>query len=59
MIQELYDIVVLPGMRRPSALGFRTDEARRVLSVAGSDVGCGTQIGPMAQQERRLLCPSP
>ena len=39
MIQELYDVVILPGMRRPSALGFCTDEVHRVLSVAGSDVG--------------------
>ncbi|MCH8863487.1 MAG: TIGR03032 family protein [Proteobacteria bacterium] len=38
VIQELYDVVVLPGMRRPSALGFRTDEVRRVLSVADSNL---------------------
>jgi uncharacterized protein (TIGR03032 family) len=24
--QELYDVVVLPGVRRPKALGFQTDE---------------------------------
>lgn len=35
IINELYDVVVLPGARRPSALGFRTDEIRRVLSVGG------------------------
>ncbi len=39
VIQELYDVVVLPGVRRPSALGFRTDEVRRVLSVADNDLG--------------------
>jgi len=33
VIQELYDVVFLPGLRRPSALGFQTDEVRRVLSV--------------------------
>lgn len=34
LIQELYDVAVLPGIRRPCALGFRTDEIRRTLSVA-------------------------
>ncbi len=35
VIQELYDVVFLPGLRRPSALGFQTDEVRRVLSIGG------------------------
>ena len=34
VVQELYDVVVLPGVRRPSALGFKTDEIRRTLSVS-------------------------
>lgn len=33
MVQELYDVVPLPGVRRPMALGFKTDEIRRVLSI--------------------------
>lgn len=33
VVEELYDVVVLPGVRRPMALGFKTDEIRRVLSV--------------------------
>lgn len=33
IVDELYDIVVLPGVRRPMALGFKTDEIRRVLSM--------------------------
>jgi uncharacterized protein (TIGR03032 family) len=33
VVRELYDVVVLPGARRPSALGFKTDEIRRTLSV--------------------------
>jgi uncharacterized protein (TIGR03032 family) len=33
IVRELYDVVVLPGTRRPSALGFKTDEIRRTLSV--------------------------
>ncbi len=33
VVEELYDVVTLPGVRRPMALGFKTDEIRRVLSV--------------------------
>lgn len=33
VIQELYDVVALPGITRPSAIGFKSDEIRRVLSV--------------------------
>jgi uncharacterized protein (TIGR03032 family) len=33
MVEELYDVVALPGVRRPMALGFKTDEIRRVLSI--------------------------
>lgn len=33
IVQELYDVVALPGVRRPTALGFKTDEIRRVVSV--------------------------
>lgn len=33
IVDELYDVVVLPQVRRPMALGFKTDEIRRVLSI--------------------------
>jgi len=33
VVSELYDVIVLPGVRRPMALGFKTDEIRRVISV--------------------------
>jgi uncharacterized protein (TIGR03032 family) len=33
IVDELYDVVALPHVRRPMALGFKTDEIRRVLSV--------------------------
>lgn len=33
VVEELYDVIPLPGVRRPMALGFKTDEIRRVLSV--------------------------
>ncbi len=33
IVSELYDVVTLPGVRRPTALGFKSDEIRRVISV--------------------------
>jgi uncharacterized protein (TIGR03032 family) len=33
MVSELYDVVVLPGVVRPTALGFKTDEIQRLLSI--------------------------
>jgi uncharacterized protein (TIGR03032 family) len=33
MVSELYDVIVLPGVVRPMALGFKSDEVRRLLSV--------------------------
>ena len=32
IIEELYDVGILPKVQRPMALGFRTDEIRRVIS---------------------------
>ena len=31
VVTELYDVVVLPGLERPMALGFRTDEIERTV----------------------------
>ena len=33
VVDELYDVITLPGVRRPMALGFRTDEIQHVLSI--------------------------
>ncbi len=33
IVEELYDVGILPGVRRPMAVGFKTDEIRRVLTV--------------------------
>jgi uncharacterized protein (TIGR03032 family) len=32
-VHELYDVVCLPGIHRPQALGFKTDEIRRALTI--------------------------
>jgi len=33
VVEELYDVQVLPGFRRPMAIGFRSDEIRRIISI--------------------------
>ena len=33
LVEELYDVVTLPSVRCPMALGFKSDEIRRVLSI--------------------------
>ena len=34
IIEELYDVAVLPEIRRPMAIGIKTDDIRRVITVA-------------------------
>jgi uncharacterized protein (TIGR03032 family) len=33
MVSELYDVVALPGVVRPMALGFKTDEIQRTIAM--------------------------
>ncbi len=33
VVRELYDVATLPGVRNPAAIGFKTDEIQRVLSI--------------------------
>ena len=33
VVEELYDVALLPGVRRPMAIGFLSDEIRRVITV--------------------------
>jgi hypothetical protein len=33
IVRELYDVAVLSGVRRPSALGFKTEEIRRTITI--------------------------
>jgi uncharacterized protein (TIGR03032 family) len=33
VVRELYDVAWLPGVRRPSAVGFRTDEVKHLISI--------------------------
>ncbi|MFN6461371.1 MAG: TIGR03032 family protein [Nostoc sp. DedVER02] len=33
VVTELYDVVALPGVRRPMAIGFKSDEIRRLITL--------------------------
>ena len=33
IIEELYDVAILPQIRRPMAIGFKSDEIRRMVSI--------------------------
>ena len=33
IVEELYDVVTLPGCVRPMAIGFQSDEIRRVITI--------------------------
>ena len=33
VVEELYDVAVLPSVRRPMAIGLKTDEIRRMITV--------------------------
>jgi uncharacterized protein (TIGR03032 family) len=36
VVKELYDVAVLPSVKRPAAIGFKNDEIRRVLKVGAT-----------------------
>jgi uncharacterized protein (TIGR03032 family) len=35
VVRELYDVAVIPGVRNPSLLGFKSDEILRVIAIDG------------------------
>lgn len=37
MVRELYDVVVLPQVHRPMALGLKTDEIQRIVAVGSEE----------------------
>ena len=38
LVDELYDVITLPGVRNPSLIGFVSDEIRRLISIEESDL---------------------
>lgn len=37
VVEELFDVVVLPGVSRPQSLGFQSDEIERLVTFPGAD----------------------
>lgn len=37
IVSELYDVAILPDVVRPMALGFKTDEIQRLLTIGAND----------------------
>ena len=37
IVEELYDVVVLPGVMRPMALGFQSDEIHRIITIGDDE----------------------
>ena len=37
VVRELYDVAFIPGVRNPSAIGFKTDEILRVITIDEGD----------------------
>ena len=33
MVRELYDVAVLPGVTRPMALGFKSDDIQQIVAI--------------------------
>ena len=33
VVRELYDVAFIPGVRNPSAIGFKTEEILRVITI--------------------------
>ncbi len=33
IVSELYDVITLPGIKRPSMIGFRNDQIRRIITL--------------------------
>lgn len=46
-VDELYDVVVLPETRQPMALGFQSDEIRRLISIRKPD---GVVFDPLGSE---------
>jgi uncharacterized protein (TIGR03032 family) len=46
VVCELFDVAVLPGIRNPAAIGFMTDEIRRVISIDDEADGIGETAPP-------------
>jgi len=44
VVDELYDVITLPGVRCPMALGFKTDEIRHVIGIEESSLATAAGV---------------
>ena len=51
-VPDLYGLAVLRGVRRPMALGFKTDEIRRMLTVGEAPPGAAFGQEQMIEYRR-------
>ncbi len=54
VVSELYDVKVLPGVRRPMALGFKTDEVCRFVAIEWPD---GPVFQPLQADPNARIAP--
>lgn len=54
-VEELYDVAIMPGCLRPMAIGFQTDEIRRVLHLPTKPPGSGPSPGEVDPDDRLRL----
>ena len=51
VVRELFDVAVLPGVRNPALVGFKTDEIRRVISI--DETSEASEGAPQRHQRRK------
>jgi uncharacterized protein (TIGR03032 family) len=56
-VEELFDIVVLPGVRQPKAVGFQSEDIQRLITYPGSDKVIITK--PIVKKSRAANLPLP
>lgn len=52
-VQELYDVAVIPNCRRPMAIGFQSDEIRRVISMGRPGQAPMLHVLPQKQEDAK------
>jgi len=48
LVDELYDVITLPGVRNPSLIGFVSDEIRRLISIDENPESACDALRPVA-----------
>ncbi len=59
LVEELYDVQVLPGVRRPMALGFKTEEIRRLITFRAGEAVQMHTLAALQEEGRASEAPRP